>query len=197
MTTHQTSSSVIQSTSAQSDRRPVAQADRIQTLDILRGVALLGILLINIPYFALNDNFADVFQSQSDPATINFWVNTVITILFEGKMRALFSMIFGVGIILFITRKEQDGPGHASHSATGLFFRRMGWLVLFGLIDSHLLLWAGDILYFYGLIGMIAFWFRAAKPIYLALSVPLIAIMGFVLLTLYYGCNYQSGPNIK
>lgn len=96
-------------------------------------------------------------------------------------MRALFSMIFGVGIILFVGRKEKAGA-----SATGLFFRRMGWLVLFGLIDSHVLLWFGDILYYYGVIGMIAFWFRKMKPIYLALGVPLVAIIGFALSVFFY-----------
>ncbi len=178
---------------------PVAQAERIQTLDILRGVALLGILLMNIPYFSMAERFSEVFQS--DPSTLNFWVNAGITILFEGKMRALFSMIFGVGIILFMARKERNGPGsggeaHVSQAATGrvpvwnravgLFFRRMGWLVLFGLIDSHVLLWMGDILYYYGIIGMIAFWFRQMKPTYLALGVPLVAIIGFVSSTLFY-----------
>ena len=158
---------------------PISQAERIQTIDILRGVALLGILMMNIPYFAMAERFSEVFQS--DPSNINFWVSAGITILFEGKMRALFSMIFGVGIILFMARKEKAGQ-----SAMGLFFRRMGWLVLFGLIDSHVLLWMGDILYYYGLIGMIAFWFRKMKPTYLALGVPLVAIIGFVASTLFY-----------
>ena len=175
MTPFSTSETVTDVASA----RPIAQHERINTIDILRGVALLGILMMNIPYFALGDNFSDVFRN--DPANINFWVNAVITVLFEGKMRALFSMIFGVGIILFMARKEKQGQ-----SATGLFFRRMSWLVLFGLIDSHVLLWFGDILYSYGVIGMIAFWFRKMKPGYLALGVPLVAIVGFVMGVFFY-----------
>ena len=159
--------------------QPVAQAERIRAIDILRGVALLGILLMNIPFFAMPDNYGDAFTS--DPTNVNFWVYAGITVLFEGKMRALFSMIFGVGIILFMARKEKDGK-----SATALFFRRMGWLVLFGLLDSHVLLWMGDILYYYGIIGMIAFWFRKMKPTYLALGVPLVAIIGFALNVFFY-----------
>ncbi|GAB4015056.1 DUF418 domain-containing protein [Spirosoma migulaei] len=166
------------------DHRPISQAERIQTIDILRGVALLGILLMNIPYFSMAERFSEVFQS--DPTNVNFWVSAGITILFEGKMRALFSMIFGVGIILFMARKEKDGPGHDIQSGKALFFRRMGWLVLFGLIDSHVLLWMGDILYYYGIIGIIAFWFRRMKPTYLAMGVPLVAIIGFVASTLFY-----------
>ncbi|GAB3953438.1 DUF418 domain-containing protein [Spirosoma harenae] len=161
------------------DHRPVAQTERIQTIDILRGVALLGILLMNIPYFSMAERFSDAFNHN--PGDVNFWLDAFINIVFEGKMRALFSMIFGVGIILFMARKEKSGK-----SATGLFFRRMGWLVLFGLIDAHVLLWFGDILYYYGVIGMIAFWFRKMKPVYLALGVPLVAIIGFVLSTMFY-----------
>ncbi|MBO0930876.1 DUF418 domain-containing protein [Fibrella aquatilis] len=162
---------------------PVSQNERINTIDILRGVALLGILMMNIPYFGMAQRFSEVFRN--DPTNLNFWVNAVITVLFEGKMRALFSIIFGVGIILFMARKEKAGMT-TGWAATGLFFRRMGWLVLFGLIDAHVLLWLGDILYYYGIIGMIAFWFRRMKPGYLAIGVPLVAILEFVLSTLFY-----------
>jgi uncharacterized protein len=158
---------------------PVAQADRLQNLDMLRGVALLGILLMNIPGFALAERAFDGFRH--DPHSANFWTYAVVTILFEGKMRALFSMLFGAGIVLFTMRKEQAGQ-----PVVGLFYRRMGWLVLFGLIQAHLLLWMGDILYFYGVGGMLAFLFRKLPARYLALGVPLVAIIGFVGETLFF-----------
>ena len=158
---------------------PVAQADRLQNLDMLRGVALLGILLMNIPGFALAERAFDGFRH--DPHSANFWTYAVITVFFEGKMRALFSMLFGAGIVLFTMRKEQAGQPVA-----GLFYRRMGWLVLFGLIQAHLLLWMGDILYFYGIGGMLAFLFRKLPARYLALGVPLVAIIGFVGNTLFF-----------
>src|SRR5438128_1816391 len=103
---------------------PVAQLNRIPTIDILRGIALLGILLMNIPFFSMPQRFSEAFRA--DPWSINFWVNAFITVVFEGKMRALFSMIFGAGILLFTFNKEAAG-----RSTTGLFYRRMGWLVLF------------------------------------------------------------------
>lgn len=158
---------------------PVAQADRIYAIDTLRGVALLGILLMNIPFFALPERFSDVFHHNlSHPS---FWTDAIITIFFEGKMRALFSMIFGAGILLFILRKRQVGKPFKS-----LFFRRMGWLVLFGLIHAHILLWRGDILYYYGMIGMIAFLFRNMRPRYLVLGVPIVAIVSFILSATFY-----------
>lgn len=158
--------------------KPSVLIERIDIIDIIRGVALLGILLMNIPYFAMPDYFSEPWSQ--DTSNTNFWVNAINTVFFEGKMRALFSMVFGAGIILFTTNKEKAGK-----SATWLFYKRMIWLTIFGLIHAHILLWIGDILYFYGLIGMLAFLFRKMKPKYLALGVPIVAIIGFVANTLF------------
>jgi uncharacterized protein len=158
---------------------PVTLAQRIDIVDIVRGVALLGILLMNIPFFAMPERFTEPWRA--DTSNTNFWVYAVNTIFFEGKMRALFSAVFGAGILLFTAGKERPGQ-----SATALFYKRMFWLTLFGLAHAHLLLWLGDILYFYGLIGMLAFLFRKMKPRYLAMGVPVIAIIGFVGSTIFY-----------
>ena len=88
-------------------RAPVADTERLKLIDALRGVALLGILLMNIPVFALPDYYSEPFRS--DPHNINFWFRLVINIFFEGKMRALFGMLFGAGVLLFIANKEKDG----------------------------------------------------------------------------------------
>ena len=164
-----------------SERRPapVAEAERIEIIDVIRGVALLGILLMNIPGFALPDRFTAAWRA--DLGSPNFWVWATNTIFFEGKMRALFSAVFGAGIVLFTEGKEKAG-----RSAKGLFYRRMFWLTLFGLIHAHLILWFGDILYFYGLVGMLAFLLRKVAPRWLVVGVPLVAIFGFVSNTVYY-----------
>ena len=159
---------------------PVADAQRVRLLDALRGIALLGILLMNVPAFAMPNYSSEAYRS--DPTSPNFWVNAVVTVVFEGKMRALFGMIFGAGVLLFVSKKEQAGK-----SVTGLFYRRMGWLVLFGLIHAHLLLWIGDILYLYGLCGMLVYLFRNVRPAYLVLGVPLVAVADFSAGTLAYG----------
>lgn len=159
--------------------QPVAQADRIRALDTLRGVALLGILLMNIPVFAMPERFSDVYQGNLHHP--GFWADALIVIFFEGKMRALFSMLFGAGILIFILRKRQIGQPFKV-----LFFRRMACLVVFGLIHAHVLLWTGDILYYYGLIGMLAFLFRNLLPRYLIMGIPIVAITGFILSSLFY-----------
>jgi uncharacterized protein len=159
---------------------PVADASRVQVIDMLRGVALLGILLINIPGFSMPEYFSESFRS--DPASRSFWLYTAIGVFVEGKMRALFGMVFGAGVLLFAMKKEQTGrPVHA------LFYRRMGWLVVFGLIHAHLLLWLGDILYLYGICGMLVYLCRKWKPAILILFVPLVALLDFTGNAVFYG----------
>ncbi len=158
--------------------KPAVLTDRIDIIDIIRGVALLGILILNIPFFAMPDYFTEPWAQ--DTSNVNFWTHSVNIIFFEGKMRALFSMVFGAGIVLFTSKKEKTGK-----PVTWLFYKRMIWLTLFGLAHAHLILWLGDILYFYGLIGMLAFLFRKMKPKYLAMGVPIVAIIGFVANTLF------------
>src|SRR6516225_6392547 len=158
---------------------PVSEAERLRLIDALRGVALLGILLMNIPAFSMPNYYSESFKS--DPTNVNFWVSAVISVIFEGKMRALFGMIFGAGVLLFVSKKEQAG-----RSVTGLFYRRMFWLILFGLIHAHLILWVGDILYLYGFCGMLVYLCRKVRPIYLVLGVPLVAVLDFTAGTLFY-----------
>jgi uncharacterized protein len=132
---------------------PVTGGERISSVDILRGFALLGILLMNITNFGFPWNGdADLADGKSltDP-NLGVWV--VISVLFEGKMRATFSMLFGAGIVLFSLRAEER-EGTASGSA--LFYRRCLWLLLFGFLHYGLL-WRGDILYEYAVGALILF----------------------------------------
>jgi uncharacterized protein len=158
---------------------PVPDSERYHVLDALRGVAVLGILLMNIPAFALPNYFSESFRGN--PASADFWVNAVVTVVFEGKMRALFGMLFGAGVILFVAKKGRTG-----RPVAGLFYRRMFWLVIFGLAHAHLILWHGDILYLYGLCGMLVYLFRNVRPAYLVLGVPLAAALDFGTGTVLY-----------
>jgi len=134
---------------------------------------------MNMPGFSMPDYSFETFKN--DPTNVNFWVFASITVLFEGKMRALFGMVFGAGVLLFIANK--GGSGKSVHS---LFYRRMFWLVIFGLIHAHLILWIGDILYLYGICGMLLYLFRNVSPKLLVLGVPIVAVVSFVSGTLFY-----------
>jgi uncharacterized protein len=135
-----------------SDAAPAGE--RIATLDIVRGVAVMGILAMNIVGFAmpvaayLNPM---AFGTQG-PADLASWVFSFI--LIDGKMRGLFSFLFGASLLLVVERAEASGRNPAV-----VHYSRMFWLLVFGLIHFYLIWW-GDILSLYAPIGMIAFLFR-------------------------------------
>ena len=162
--------------------QPVSTKDRIVSLDVLRGVALMGILLINISGFALPDRYLESILPH--PESLNYKVAWIVTVLFEGKMRALFSLIFGASIVLFVIHKEKNG-----NSSFGIFYRRMTWLALFGLAHAHIFLWGGDILYRYSLCGMILFFFRNAKPAQLIAIAFCICLVEVSMNTYFYSHN--------
>ncbi len=153
--------------------KPVATAARIKTIDMIRGFALLGILLMNIPGFGID--FSEVFGVIRGPqAGKDYYAVAAMFSFFDGTMRGLFSMLFGAGMVLFMMNKKET-PGGAT--VAEYYYRRLLWLVLFGLFNAFVLLWTGDILYFYGLCGMLLFPFRKAKPYWLLLiGVACIAI---------------------
>jgi len=140
--------------------KPVTAAERIDSLDVLRGVALLGILLMNILTFGLH--FGAYFNPNVDGGAtgLNLAAFLVQYIFWDGKMRALFSLCFGAGIILLTTRGEKRGAGIA---VADIYYRRMLWLLLFGLAHAYLI-WYGDILYPYALCGLVLFPFRKLSP---------------------------------
>ena len=140
---------------------PVAAAERIKTIDILRGVALLGILLMNISGFGIDwETSGTIIRGPHN--TADFRTYTVIETFFSGTMKGLFSMLFGAGMILFTMNKKETLGGI---TVAELYYRRLLLLVMFGVINAYVLLWIGDILYAYGLAGMVLYPFRktAAK----------------------------------
>ncbi|MDE0349408.1 MAG: DUF418 domain-containing protein [Gammaproteobacteria bacterium] len=132
---------------------PVAPGERIEALDVLRGFALLGILLLNIIGFGLP--FVSYLNPAADGATqgVNFGVYVTVDVFFEGALRALFSMLFGAGVCLF-----------AAGRGAGPYYRRQLLLLLFGLFDAFVLLWTGDILVPYALAGLVLYFARNWRP---------------------------------
>jgi uncharacterized protein len=135
---------------------PVAAPERIAALDTLRGVAVLGILLMNIIDFGLPEAAEGnpTAAGQAKAANIAFWF--VNQILFEGKMRTIFSMLFGAGAFLLLDRALKRGAGI---EAADVYSRRNLWLMVFGMAHAYFL-WVGDILFYYGAVGLMLFPFR-------------------------------------
>jgi uncharacterized protein len=156
---------------------PVLGKERIDILDSLRGIAVLGILLMNIPYFALPDptQFYDLIV-LNELGTINEKVWLVITWIFNGTQRALFALLFGAGIILFTQRQEQKV---AVPLSADYFFRRQLWLMAFGLFNFYILLWIGDYLFPYACCGMLLYTFRnvSAKSLLTGAAVCLLLMV--------------------
>ena len=139
---------------------PIQQAERIQSLDIMRGIVLCGILLMNINGFGLGFAYNDP-SIQGGDTGLNLYTWMMTNLFFEGTMRALFSLLFGVGMFIFLDRLTKKGAGI---KAADVFFRRLLWLLLFGLIHGYLLLWLGEILYQYALMGFLVYSFRSMAP---------------------------------
>lgn len=159
--------------------KPVAEKQRIQVLDILRGVAVFGILAINIGNIALPWQAASNPTLYSNGTDLEYWVHFFTKLIFGGgKMRGLFSLLFGAGMILFISRAEARMEGMAPAE---LFYRRLIWLIIFGLLHGYLLLYPGDILFTYGIVGMFLLPFRKLKPR------ALLAFAGSILVLLTIG----------
>jgi uncharacterized protein len=145
---------------------PVEQSNRIHSLDVIRGIALLGILFINITVFGLPDPLGGFTSSVSlTNWNLNFWI--IGNMFFEGAFRGLFSMLFGAGFILLITRGVHRGGGL---EVADLYYRRTLWLLFFGVIHLYILLWEWDILFPFGIFGLMLFPIRNTKPIYLFLA---------------------------
>ena len=152
------------------DAEPVAQNARIDAIDVLRGVALLGILVMNIQAFAMPQ--ASYFNptAYGDLTGVNLYVWVAGRMLADQKFMTIFSMLFGAGIVLMAGRAETRGDARRMH------YRRMGWLLVIGLLHAHLL-WSGDILFLYAVCGMLVYPLRRQPPgRLLALGVALLAV---------------------
>jgi len=159
---------------------PVEPSDRVSSIDVLRGAAVLGILLMNIVGLGLP------FAAYEDPsiagnqAPIDYWVWAVNAVVSDGKFRAIFSMLFGAGVVLLAQRVERRAPADAGD----IHLRRNLWLAVAGVVHAYFLLWPGEILFTYAIAGLPLFVFRRLRPrtlillgtLVLALQAPRAAI---------------------
>ena len=159
---------------------PTPAAERIVALDVLRGVALLGILVMNVQSFSMIEAAYFNPTAYGDLTGANYVVWLVAHIFFDQKFMAIFSMLFGAGIVLMASRVEASGGRPA-----GLHYRRTFWLIVFGLLHTHLF-WFGDVLFVYGVCGLWVYLFRKVRPGWLLTFGLLILSVSF-LLYLFFG----------
>lgn len=163
--------------SARPEPQPVAEKERIVSIDVLRGFALLGILPMNIQYFSMISAAYFNPTAYGDLHGANYLVWLLSHILADEKFMTIFSMLFGAGILLMTGRIE------AKHLPSApLHYRRMGWLILFGMAHSYLL-WSGDILFSYGMCGLVVYLCRKLRPRTLLVLGLLMVAVGSICLT--------------
>jgi len=164
----------------------IEPGQRIDTLDIVRGVAVMGILAMNIVAFAMPGAayLNPMAYGTQGPADLASWVFSFI--LIDGKMRGLFSFLFGASLLLVVERAEAGGRNPAT-----VHYSRMAWLLAFGLIHFYLIWW-GDILALYAPIGMIAFLFRDFTPRKMLHFGALLILCQFALFTLFSLSLFQE-----
>lgn len=147
---------------------PVAP-DRIAGLDVTRGFAVMGILAMNIISFSMPENAYITPRHWGGDTGADLWTWAIAFVLFDSKMRGLFSMLFGASTLLVIQSAEAGG-----RSGAKTHYARMAVLALFGLAHFFLL-WVGDILFLYAACGLILYFFRN-------LSVKALTIWGIALI---------------
>ena len=153
---------------------PVAPAERIEILDVLRGFAILGILLVNAEMF---------FTPISLPVSGETWwraphdriAEAVVVFVAQAKFYALFSFLFGLGFAIQSERAAARGA-----TVARFFAARLGWLAGLGLVHA-LLVWFGDILFLYAILGFLLIPFRGRRQRTLILWICLLFALPIVL----------------
>ena len=133
---------------------PVPGSDRLFTLDLIRGVALLGILIMNMPGYSTSF-YSGMSGSDQWPYWWDEWTAILRNTLFSGKFNSMFSLLFGIGFTIQLTRlidkRGKDGVRY--------YIRRLVALFAFGAIHM-LVFWTGDVLHMYALLGVLLLMLR-------------------------------------
>jgi uncharacterized protein len=158
---------------------PVTPRERIFTLDVLRGFGVLGILVMNVQFFAMIGAAYTIPTAYGDLGGVNYAAWYLGALLADLKFMAIFSMLFGAGIVL--TAERQQAAGRAP---LPFHLRRMGVLLLFGVLHAYLL-FPGDILYTYALVGLAVYLFRRLGP-------GVLLLLGLVVLGVGSGMKFSS-----
>lgn len=142
--------------------QPIQENDRIEHIDIIRGIAILGILLVNMAHFSYPDLYLHLIGP--DNFFVNSWgaldqfTNQLLHTFIQMKFITMFSFLFGFGMIIMMERSKLKGQKFVP-----LYARRLLALLLFGVIHAFFI-WDGDILTEYALLGFVLLLFRNCQP---------------------------------
>ncbi len=160
----------------------MTMSTRIMSIDIVRGFAVMGILAMNIIAFAMPDLAYSTPLADKPSAGQTSYISWIFSFLFiDGKMRGLFSLLFGASMMLVINRAEAKGDSPAA-----VHYKRMVWLALFGLAH-YFFIWHGDILFNYAIIGCIAYAFHRLEARALFAAGIIIYSFSFIIMTIGMG----------
>ena len=159
--------------------QPINLKNRIHSLDLIRGFAVLGILIMNIT------SFSQISMAYMNPTIgaglegYNQYFHGFNYIFADTRFMSIFSILFGAGVVLFTQRIEAKG-----RQVVALHYKRMFWLLIFGLIHAYFI-WAGDILVAYAICGSLVFFFRKK-------SIRTLLIMAVILFLIPICLNYMT-----
>lgn len=166
---------------------PISPSERVTSLDVLRGFAVLGILIMNIQSYAMIGPAYINPTAYGDLDGWNKWVWIVSHVFGDQKFMTLFSIMFGAGILMMSSRAEER-----ERSAAGLHYRRIFWLFAIGMVHAYLL-WYGDILVTYAVCAILVFLLRKLSPPKLLLTGLLVLAVPSLLYWLF-GWSMQFWP---
>lgn len=134
--------------------QPTIKQERIETLDIIRGMALFGIFIVNMQFFNTPKLFVTITGTRLFEGNVSIITNYVIDLFFTGRFFTIFSFLFGLGFFIFMDRLKQKNL-----SVSRYYTRRLSFLLLLGLVHV-VFFWSGDILLPYALAGFFLILFR-------------------------------------
>lgn len=152
--------------------------DRVLSIDIIRGYALLGIFFVNVP-------FMNVMTLGMDEG-INPYIRLFYDIFIDAKFYVIFSFLFGVSAYYFMRSQERKGLAYRK-----LFWRRAGWLFVFGILH-YKFIWQGDILHIYALVGFVLPLFYKVSPRKIIVCAGIMLILSFYIVQLPVNLEYFS-----
>ncbi len=152
---------------------PIAAAQRIEALDVVRGFALFGIFLMNIEFF--NRTFATFGEGMPRGLTgVDWWASWFVNYFVQGKFWTIFSLLFGMGFAVMMVRAEQAG-----REFIRVYLRRVLALAVFGALH-YIFIWEGDILFTYAVAALILMVTLHGRPKPIVLSMAVLAALGAI-----------------